>query len=44
MNGALKVIRKKGAANATMACVFELEVPDTGQKLWRWIGDDPLRA
>jgi hypothetical protein len=43
MNGALKVARKKGGANATMACTFELELPDTGQELWAWIGNDPLR-
>jgi len=44
MNGAMKITRKKGAANATIACTFELELPDTGQKLYRAILASPLRA
>lgn len=44
MNGAMKIVRKKGAANATIACVFELELPDTGQRMWHWIGASPLRG
>ncbi len=44
MNGAMKITRKKGAANATIACVFELQKPATGQQIWRAILANPLRA
>jgi hypothetical protein len=44
MNGAMKITRKKGAANATIACVFELQKPATGQKIYRAILAAPLRA
>jgi len=44
MNGQMKIMRQKGAANATIACVFELEKPETGQRLYRAILAAPLRA
>ena len=44
MNGQMKITRAKGAANATIASVFELEKPDTGAKLYKAILASPLRA
>lgn len=44
MNGALKISRQKGAAIASLACVFELEKPETGQRLFKALLADPLRA
>jgi hypothetical protein len=44
MNGALKITRTKGASNATIACSFALEVPDTGKRLYKAILASPLRA
>jgi hypothetical protein len=44
MNGQMKITRAKGAANATIACVFELEKPNSGQKIYRAILANPARA
>jgi hypothetical protein len=44
MNGQLKITRQKGASNATIACTFELEKPDSGLKSYRAILANPLRA
>lgn len=44
MNGQMKITRAKGAANATIACVFELEKPQTGQHLYHAILANPSRA
>lgn len=44
MNGALKITRQKGATPASLACVFELEKPETGLRLFKAILEAPLRA
>jgi hypothetical protein len=44
MNGQLKIVRAKGAANATMAAVFALEKPATGSRLFKAILQTPLRT
>ncbi len=43
MNGQMKITRKKGAANATIACTFELELPATGQAIYSAMLAAPLR-
>jgi hypothetical protein len=43
MNGQMKITRAKGAANATIACVFELEKPP-GANIYHAILANPARA
>ena len=42
-NGQVKVQRQKGASNATIACQFTLELPVTGQKLYKALLASPQR-
>jgi hypothetical protein len=44
MDGALKIARQKGNTNATMACQFSLERPQSGAKLFKALFASPLRA
>jgi hypothetical protein len=44
MNGQLKIVRAKGAANASIAAVFGLEKPATGSRLFKAILATPLRT
>jgi len=42
--GQMKIVRAKGAANATIATVFSLEKPATGSRLFKAILQTPLRS
>jgi hypothetical protein len=44
MNGQLKIVRAKGAANATLAAVFMLEKPATGSRLFKAMLGTPQRS
>lgn len=44
MNGQMKIVRAKGAANATIASAFALEKPATGSRLFKAILQTPLRS
>jgi len=42
--GQMKIVRAKGAANATIATVFSLEKPATGSRLFKAVLQTPLRS
>jgi hypothetical protein len=42
-SGTMKIVRQKGAANATIATTFTLEKPATGSRLFKAILQTPLR-
>lgn len=43
-NGQMKIIRAKGAANATIATVFALEKPSSGARLFKAVLGTPQRS